>query len=218
MIRKFAGRFQKGRPSSRGMSGILAALAVLALLALLSREVRPEGDPALPTGASEPARLCGRRHPGGGESVRVDLGAVREALGDLEVRLGRAFQTPAKKAAVELDAPADAGLPACRGESVRTLRLAEGTLSRLRGSVLLFTEVQDPQRLELPREIAENPRAQILILRARKLGDLPRIAERLGRPVSLGSAELARTLGVRCATTWIRVSEKGDELELHESR
>jgi hypothetical protein len=218
VIRNLAGLFRRGRPVPRGLPGILAALGILALLAFLSREVRPEGDPALPAGAPEPARLCGRRHPGGGESVRVDLGAVREALGDLEVRWGQALKTKAKEVAVELDAHADAGLPACRGESLRTLHLAEGTLSRLRGRVLLFTEVLDPERLELPREIAENPRAEILILRTRRLGDLPRIAERLGRPVSLGSAELARTLGIRCASTWIRVSEKGDELELHESR
>jgi hypothetical protein len=218
VISNLVGVFAKGRRDFRNCFRILAGAAVLLLLALRPRVGSGEGDPPSLPGPQEPARLCGRRHPGSGETAPVDLGAVRKAYRDLEHRLGTALRLQATEAVAPLRRPPEAALPACRGAGVRTERLAEGKVARLRGRVLFFTEVQDPERLELPPEIAENPRAEILLLQVRSLGDLPRIAARLGRPVGLGSAELARALGVRCANTWLEVSEKGDELEFHESR
>jgi hypothetical protein len=209
----------QGRRGSRRACALLAAPLAVLFLGLLSREGSSEGDPPGPPARPDLARLCGRRHPGGGESSSLDLGAVRKAYRDLEGQLGKSFERKGPESALSLDRPYDAGLPACRSGSVRTRVLASGEASQLRGRVLYFTEIPGAGRpLELPGEIAKNRGAEILVLRARSLESLPKIAETLGRPVSLAGAEFARALGVRCTNTWVQVSEKGDELELHEGR
>ena len=218
MIRNLVQVWSAGRRDIRPCFGVLGGVAVLFLLTLVPRVCRSEGDPPVPQDPADPAPRCGRPHPAGGDRVPVDLGAVRKASRDLEDRLGKSLKVQAERAVTELPSSFDAGLPACRGGVDRMERLAEGKASRLRGRVLVFLDGKDPERVELPPEIAGNPRAEILLLRVTRLGDLPRISGRLGRPVGLGSPELAKALGVRCASTWLCVSEKGDELELHERR
>ena len=83
---------------------------------------------------------------------------------------------------------------------------------------MVFIAAPDPARVELPPEVEKDPAAEILVVRLKHLADLSEIARRLGRPVSLGTAEFAKSLGVRCSSTWVKLSEKGDALELYESR
>ena len=109
------------------------------------------------------------------------------------------------------------GLPACRGDATRTQGLPAALTSRFPGKLLYFVSASDLGRLRLPPEIEKNPGAEILVVRANHLSDLPEIARRLGRPVSLGTAEFAKALGVRCGNTWVKISEKGEGCELHES-
>jgi hypothetical protein len=78
--------------------------------------------------------------------------------------------------------------------------------------------VGDPSRITIPPEVERDPAVQVLLLRTRSLADLPEIAKRFGRPVSLAGADFAKALGVRCANSLVKCTEKGDELEIREAR
>jgi hypothetical protein len=143
---------------------------------------------------------------------------VKRAYQALASSVGRSVDHLAIDLSKDLDRPYDSGLPACRAEGSRAQPLGRGQVARLRGRVLYFASAAAPDALALPPEIEKDPRAEILILRARALKDIPEIGRRLGRPVSLASAEFAKALGVRCLNTWLKISENGDGLDLHESR
>ncbi|HXX95471.1 MAG TPA: hypothetical protein VEN81_17760 [Planctomycetota bacterium] len=196
----------------------LPALAAATFIFSLPGETRSQGEPSGFPSPPEPPPLCPGRHPGAGDSTPVDLAEIRRAYreieGDVRRRLARGDAPPAASFA----RPYDAGLPACREEATRSVELPRTETSRLRGRRLCFLRVSDPARVGLPPELENVPGLEILVASIPHLGDLPEVSRRLGRPVALGSAGLARALGVRCASTWIVVSEKGDAAELHEVR
>jgi hypothetical protein len=202
----------------REVTGIgLPALLAAGLFFALPADSRSQGDQTEAAKKTEAASLCDQWHRGSGATSPLDLDAIKRAYADLKTRvtksLGAAIAVPKQ----DLGQPYDEGLPACRGEATRTQALPPDQVSRFRGKLIYFVSVPDPGRLRLPPEIEASPSAAILILGARHLSDLPEIARRLGRPVSLGTAEFAKALGVRCANTWLRISEKGEGSELHEA-
>lgn len=197
---------------------ILPACVAATLFFALPREGGSQGErPASPQPAPI-APTCGQWHRGGGETSAVDLGAVKRAYQDLAAGVRRSVDHLAVDVSKDLDRPYDSGIPACRADASRTQPLGRDQVARLRGRIFYFASAIDPDAFVLPLEIEKDPRAEILILRARALKDIPEISRRLGRPVSLGSAEFAKALGVRCSNTWLKVAEKSDGLDLHESR
>lgn len=208
-----------GRRLAREAWGALLPAAIgLSLFLLLPRDTRSQAEAPGARAKGDPAALCGGWHRGTGETVPLDLARVKRAYLDLKNRLARTLEAPRPEVAIDLKKPYDVGLPACREDRVRTEPLSRDLGTRFRGRALYFAAVSAAGRLALPPEVERDPRIEILVLRAGSLGDLPGIATSLGRPVGLGTAEFAKALGVRCVNTWIKISEKGDALELHESR
>jgi len=210
-----------GRHLLREVIGIgLPALLAGGLFAALPTDSRSQGERAETPKKTESAPLCDEWHRGSGATSPLDLDEVKRAYADLKTRVAKSLD--GARAVAQPDLPDknrsyDAGLPACRGEATRTQALPAALASRFPGKLLYFVSASDLGRLRLPPEIEGNPAAEILIVRASHLADLPEIARRLGRPVSLGTAEFAKALGVRCANTWLRISEKGEGCELHEA-
>ncbi len=201
-----------------GIGLMLPALLAGLLFLLVPREGGSQGERSSPKAKVMEAKLCGEWHRGGGDTENIDLGAIKRAYSDLARTVAQSLDRKLPPASIDLDRPWSAGLPACRGEATRTEPIDAGKGGRFAKRTLYFVSAQDPSRVLLPPEVAKDPDAQILVVLARSFKDLPKIAENLGRPVSLGSAPFARALGVRCANTWLKISEKGDEVELHESR
>lgn len=208
---------------SRRMLQELAGMGLPALLAaglfiLLPADSRSQGDSPPGRRTLEAAPVCGEWHRGSGPTSPLDTGAISRAYLDLKKRVTQSLDREIAPSVPDLSRPYDAGLPACRGEATRIEALPVAPGSRFRGRTLYFVSASAPGRLELPPEIEQSRDAEILVVKAWSLKDLPEIARSLGRPVSLGTAEFAKALGVRCAGTWLKISEKGDAVELHESR
>jgi hypothetical protein len=193
-------------------------LGVVAALVLLDpRASRSERESPGPRRTAEDAALCGAWHRATGEALPLDLERVQRAYADLKGRVTKSLNAALRsQPAQDLKKPYDAGLPACREDARRTLSLPPEQGRALRGRRFYFVRALSPSQVSLPAEIERDPGAQIFIVRARSLGDLPEIAQRLGRPVSLGSADFARTLGLGCANGWVRISEKGDSALVQE--
>jgi hypothetical protein len=199
--------------------GILlpAGLAV-GLFLFVPADSRSQVEHSRARGKPEDAVLCETWHRATGETVPLDLTRVKRAYLDLKTRVTRALDSENSAPALDLRKPYDAGLPACGGEDTRTKAVPQEKGARVKGRAFYFAAVGDPARFVLPPEVERDPSVQVLILRTRSLGDLPEIAKRFGRPVNLSSQEFAKSLGVRCANTWVKFSEKGDEIEIRESR
>lgn len=203
----------------REVAGVaLPGLLAAGLFAVLPGKSHSQGEGRNAGQKTEDPKLCGEWHRGAGDTSPLDLIAVRRAYEALRDRVAKAVDRSKVEMAGELDRPFDAGLPACHGAATRSERLPRAEAGRIAGRVFYFVSVSDPARLAIPREVAEDPAAQIVVLRVGALRDLPAVARMAGRGVSLGGADLAKALGVRCANTWLKVSEKGDAVELHESR
>lgn len=204
---------------AREVGGVLLpACVAAALFFLVPKEGGTHGERRVPDPKEAPAAPCGTWHRGGGETAAVDLAAVRRAYKDLAAQVTRSVDRLAVDVSNQFEQPYDAGLPACRGQSVRAGSLSVDRGARFRGRVLYFAAAPTPETFTLPPEIDVDPRAEILILQTRKLKHVAELSKRLKRPVSLASAEFAKTLGVTCANTRVKISEKGDGLELHEGR
>jgi hypothetical protein len=205
----------------RELAGIgLPALLAAVLFAALPADSRSQGDRAQAPKKTEAAPLCDEWHRGSGATAPLDLDVVKQAYADLKTRVAKSLGGATAVAPPDLpdkNRSYDTGLPACRGEATRTQALPAALTSRFPGKLLYFISASDLGRLRLPPEIEHSQAAEILVVRASHLADLPEIARRLGRPVSLGTAEFAKALGIRCANTWLRISEKGEGSELHES-
>jgi hypothetical protein len=195
----------------------LPALIAAGLFFALPADSRSQGERAGAPKKTEAAPLCDQWHRGSGTTSPLDLGVIQRAYADLKSRVAKSLMAANPAPTPGLDQPYDAGLPACRGEATRIQALPEALASRFPGKLLYFISASDLGRLRLPPEIEKSPAAEILVVRASHLADLPEIARRLGRPVSLGTAEFAKALGIRCANTWLRISENGEGCELHES-
>lgn len=197
---------------------VLPGLLAAGLFAVLPGKSHSQGEGKAAGPKAEDPKLCGEWHRGAGDTSPLDLVAVRRAYDALRDRVAKAVDRSKVEMAGELDRPYDAGLPACRGTATRSERLPRAEAARIAGRAFYFVSVSDPARLAIPPEVALDPSAQIVVLRVGALRDLPAVARAAGRGVSLGGAELAKALGVRCANTWLKVSEKGDAVELHEGR
>jgi len=196
---------------------LLPAVLALGLFVLLPKDSRSQVETSPPRPGQEAAPLCGEWHRGAGESVPLDLARVKAAYASLKNRLTRALSERDLETAVDLAKPYDTGLPACREDDVRTEPLPVEKGARFRGQALYFVSLPERGSLTLPPLVESDKATQILVLRARSLGDLPGLSKELGRPVHLATREFAKALGVRCANTWLKISEKGDAVEIHES-
>lgn len=197
---------------------LLPAVLAVGLFLLVPTDSRSQAESAQNRGKPEDATLCETWHRGSGETVPLDLARVKAAYRDLKSRVTRAVDAQNASPAVDLRKPYDSGLPACSGEDTRTASMPLEKGARVKGRVFYFAAVGDPARFALPPEVDRDPAVQVLILKTRSLGDLPEIAKRFGRPISLGSADFAKAMGVRCANSWVKFSEKGDEIQIRESR
>jgi hypothetical protein len=195
----------------------LPALLAAGLFFALPAVSRSQGDRGQAPKKTEAVSLCDQWHRGSGATTPLDLDLIKRAYADLKTRVAKSLDRLNPAPTPGLDRSYDAGLPACRGAATRTEALPPAQASRFRGKLLYFVAAADLGRLPLPPEIEGSPSAEILLVQARRLTDLPEIARRLGRPVSLGTAEFAKALGVRCANTWLKISEKGEGSELHEA-
>jgi hypothetical protein len=195
-----------------GLPGLLAASLFFALPGLS----RSQGE----TRREEPgsATLCGEWHRGGGETRELDRRAVERSYEALKKGVARALDRNRETGAPDLDRPFGGDLPSCRGDEERTVTLPEAARARLRGKRFFFLAVDDPSRVRLPAEVAQDRSTEILLVGIRRLREVPDVARVLGRPVSLVGAGFARALGVRCAPSLVTISEKGDAIHLHESR
>ncbi|HLY74175.1 MAG TPA: hypothetical protein VKU80_08660 [Planctomycetota bacterium] len=194
-----------------------AALAVTLFL-VVPADSRSQAESAQNRGKPEDAALCETWHRGSGETVPLDLARVKAAYRDLKSRVTRAVDAQSAPPAVDLRKPYDAGLPACGGDDTRSASMPPEKGARVKGRTFYFAAVGDPAKFALPPDVERDPAVQVLILKTRSLGDLPEIAKRFGRPISLGSADFAKVMGVRCANSWVKFSEKGDEIQIRESR
>ena len=206
------------RLAREALGTILPAALAIGLFLIVPSDSRSQAESSQARSKPEDAVLCDTWHRGSGETVPLDLARVKRAYEGLKSRVSRTLETESPEAAVDLRKPYDVGLPACRGEATRTAKVPVERGARVRGRTFYFASVGDPARFVLPPEVERDPSVQVLILRTRSLGDLPEIARRFGRPISLAGAEFAKALEVRCANTWVKFSEKGDEIEIRESR
>jgi hypothetical protein len=208
------------RIAVREVGGVgVPALVAAGLFFLLPAESRSQGETRKPGSGAEQASPCGEWHRGAGETSALDLVAVKRAYAALKAQVERSLDRLKEEVREpDLARPFDAGLPACRGDEMRSVALDPAKGLRVRGKVLYFLAAGDPSRVTLPPEIEKNPAAELLVVRVRSLKDLPEVSRSLGRPASLAGGDFARALGVRCANTWLKISEKGDAVELHEIR
>lgn len=163
-----------------------------------------------------PLALCDAWHKGAGATDPVDLGEVREAYRALKSKFDQGVAHAPKDLDAYMGRPHRTGLPACRGSVVREEHLKIGVPPGLAGRVLYFASLSDPEGFHFPREVQDVEGLVILLLDAGRISDLGKVADRIGKPVYLASAELAGALGVRCSGTLVRISEKGDDIELRE--
>ena len=196
----------------------------LAGLALLTTGIAFPGEGSFQSKAQgsgaateDPPALCDGWHRGTGRTEPVDLGAVRKAYDDLRRRMTANIERIGTDAAGLLDRPHRSGLPACRAKSVRVESLSLPDAARLKGLVMAFVSIAGNGRpLRLPSEVRDDPRSLVFILDCPSIRDLGDISKAVGKPVYLAEAPFARALGVRCSNTWVRISAKGDTVEIHE--
>ena len=197
---------------------ILPAALAIGLFLIVPSDSRSQAESSQARSKPEDAVVCDTWHRGSGETVPLHLARVKRAYEALKARVSRSLETENREPAMDLRKPYDVGLPACGGDATRTAKVPGEKGTRVRGRAFYFASVGDPARFVLPPEVERDPSVQVLILRTRSLGDLPEIARRFSRPISLAGAEFAKSLGVRCANTWVKFSEKGDEIEIREGR
>lgn len=160
--------------------------------------------------------LCDGWHKSGGGTDPIDLGEVERACRGLKSAFERGVAQAPKDFEAFLSRPHRVGLPACRGSGYREEKLKVDAPPGLAGRLLYFASLTDPGSFRVPREILDAEGSVILLLDAKRTADIGKLAGRIGKPVYLASADLARALGVRCSGTLVRISEKGDTLELRE--
>lgn len=190
-------------------------LSLLAGAALLSRsEPEAEAQEAKPGDPAPPP--CSRWHPGSGESQPIDLAAVRRSYRELSRKLDGSLTRIQAEAPQLLDRPHKTGLARCVRPAVRVERLAGGGEARLAKQRFYFGALDDPERFRLPPAAESDPGALVFLLECGRWRDVGELSRRLARPVHLATEAFAKALGVRCAGSRVQVSEKGDEVEIHE--
>lgn len=218
---------KSAKPDSQGLAAglvreaagtLLPAALAVGLFLLVPADSRSQAERSPARAKPEDAVLCETWHRGSGDTVPLDVGRVKAAYRELTSRVTRAVDAQKAPPAIALRKPYDSGLPACGGDEVRTMPFPLEKGVRVRGRAFYFAAVGDPARFALPPEVERDPAVQVLIIKTRSLGDLPEIAKRFARPISLGSADFAKAMGIRCANSWAKFSEKGDEIQIRESR
>ena len=204
-------------PSPRTFIALIGpGVLILGLLAGFALLPRPEAEgQEAKDGDSAPAP-CGRWHRGGGDSQPIDLDAVRRSYRELASKLDSSLAKVQAEAPKLLDRPHRTGLAKCVRPAVRIEKLAGGGDGRLAQQRFYFGALGDPERFRLPAPIESDPGALVFLLECARLRDVGDLSRRLGRPVHLATEVFAKALGVGCAGSRVQVSEKGDEVEIHE--
>ncbi len=175
---------------------------------------------SLPNDGKEAAEsvpaLCDGWHKSGGGTDPIDLAEVQRAYRDLKSTFDRGVAQAPKDFEAFLSQPHHVGLPACRGSGYRQEKLKVDAPPGLAGRLLYFTSLSDSESFRAPREALDAEGCVILLLDTKRPAEIGKLAGQIGKPVYLASADLARALGVRCSGTLVRISEKGDTLELRE--
>lgn len=201
-----------GRLGAHLLAGLSGGGVLLLAGTIFAGALPDEGK----TEAEAPPALCDAWHKGAGPSDPIDLGLVREAYRDLKAKFDRGVAQGSRDLEAFLARPHRTGFPACRGFGSRKETLKDVAPPGLAGRVLYFASLAEPGDFRLPREAMEAEGRVVLLLDAKRVSDIGKVAHRIGKPLYLASAELARALGVRCSGTLARISEKGDAIELHE--
>ena len=190
-------------------AGILgpAFLAVLTLLLFRAPGASHAGEPRP---REEPVPLSWKTHPDRGETRALDLPLLRGRYGELKRALEASFDRPQIDPSRMLEEPYDAGLPACTRRGERQETFARPVPPGLRGRRLYFLRAPDPSRVSLPEELARGPAPEVFLLSAPRVRDVALVSKNLRMSVSLAGADFARSLGVRCASTWLLIREDGN--------
>ena len=192
---------------------LLSGGGVLLLAGTILAGTLPDDAKAAPV--TLPA-LCDGWHRSAGGTDPIDLDLVRRAYRDLKSKFDHGVAQAPENFDAFLARPHRTGFPACRGSELREVKLKDAAPPGLAGRLLYFASLEDPGAFRAPREAMEAEGCVVLLLDAKRTADIGKFAERIGKPVYLASAELARALGVRCSGTLVRISEKGDAIELRE--
>jgi len=198
-----------GKDSALGISAGLGFVLSLWVPGLLTGARSPEENPA----AAPP--LCAGVHRGDGDCRAIDLGAIERGYRELKEALSRSLTKSLEAPTLALPAGVDAGLPACRRSAARRFLPARVIPEALRGRRFWFLGMAGGRTPRIPPEVQEDPDIRVLVSRIEKLGDLARVSEILGRPVSLAPKGLGEALGVRCVPALVTILREG-EVEIHE--
>lgn len=154
-----------------------------------------------------------------GAAQRTDLAAVRRAYATLKKDLEKTLVGQKAKAMEVLDLAHDSGLPRCGFGGKRSATLPEALPVQFRSRTFYFLRLDGGfEGVPWEGEIAEDARAEILVLAAKRPADAGNLAKRLKRPVTFATAELAKALGVTCGPAKVTVGENGRDLVIQEGR
>jgi hypothetical protein len=190
----------------------LLALSLVLLFRAPDSSAAAQADPQV----REVPRLCERPHEDQGEVRRIDLAVLTRGYEDLKSRMEVAFSRATMEAGRTLAGGYESGLPACRARALREIELERLVPPALRGKKLYFARAHDPARIDLLPALEGTKDLLVFILSASEVRNLAGVSKALDRPVSLASAEFARSLGVRCGNTWLEVDGEGRKVVLHE--
>jgi hypothetical protein len=171
------------------------------------------------SGVAGNLKICRHADLDRGSSQRVDLDAVARGYEGVKRDLEKALAGQKAQAMGALELRYDAGLPRCRSSAKRSVALREPLPSQFRSRTFVFVRL-DGGSDDIPweREIADDPKAEVLILAAKRPAEAGELARRLKRPVTFTTKELAEALGVTCGPTKVTVGDNGRDLVLVEGR
>jgi hypothetical protein len=183
------------------------ALGLLALAALSSAQ-EERGRIAI--------EVCRHRAADGPGSRKVDLQAPEREHAAMAKAFRAGLASLERKTSAPKDEGYDAGLPACRQDAALERIQADALPGVFRDRPLYFLRLGKGGRLPrgLPPSLEKN--AVVFVLSASSLADAAELGRSTGVQVSIGTAELARKFGVRCAQSRVEVSSDGKTLRTQE--
>lgn len=160
--------------------------------------------------------VCRHRAADGPGSRKMDLAAPEREHATLAKSFRASLATLERKTSAPKDEAFDAGLPGCRqGGSLEAI-LAQPLPAVFRDRPLYFLRLAKGGKLPpgLPASLEKN--AVVFVLSASSLADAAELGRSTGAQVSIGTSELARKFGVRCAQSRVEVSTDGKTLRTQE--
>lgn len=195
---------------SRARRLLAIGLPAMALsgLALASAAQEQRGDASVP--------ICRHRQADGAGSRKADLGAPERERARAEKTMRAALASLDRKGAAWKDEGYDSGLPGCRRGNEEERLLAQPLPEVFRGRSLYFLRLGKGGRCPQPFAGALRKEAIVFLTGCHSLADAGELARATGARVSMGTAELASKVGVRCAGSRVDVSADGRSLRLTE--